>query len=214
MLTRKMQIQAIANALAPDVDVPEKTLARATRTTEGGTSPKDIARVSGGRVRDRMPIGQLKRLTDAGTPVIAAYQDGPADSDSNGHYSVVDKVDENVQLSDPSSKKPLRKIPTEQFASRWHDVDKDGHERERLGVVVESKEKLTKISKAGGAFSSELRKLAYDTAPNRVLIGRLLEAVMKPRITSDDRRAILEAARRISETSDPRIRLLARLRGR
>jgi hypothetical protein len=66
-----------------------------------------------------------------------------------------------------------------------------------------------------GAFSSELRKLAYERAPNDYLVGRLLNAIGKPRISPDDRRVILEAARRISEEArDPRIKLLARLRGR
>lgn len=166
------------------LDVPEKTLARATRTTEGGTSPEDIARVSGGRVRDRMPIGQLKRLTDAGTPVIAAYQDGPADSDSNGHYSVISKVDKNVQLSDPSSKKPLRKIPTDQFAARWHDVDKDGRERGQLGVMVKE-----------GAFSAELRKLAYGKNTHAQLMEHTLQEAFGDHISPDARRLMLDAAR-------------------
>jgi len=85
---------------------------------------------------------------------------------------------------------------------------------DRLKELVDSKRRLVKISAVReSGFVMEMRKLAYETAPNRYLVERLLNAIAKPRITPDDRRVILEAARRISEGADPRIRLLTRLRG-
>jgi UDP-N-acetylglucosamine:LPS N-acetylglucosamine transferase len=83
-----------------------------------------------------MSLQRLKELTGRGTPVIVNYQDGPADSDNNGHYSVAGKVGDTVQLSDPSSRKPLREMPTTEFVARWHDVDKEGRERLRLGIPM------------------------------------------------------------------------------
>lgn len=97
-----------------------------------------------------MPVGQLKKLTDEGHPVITAYQDGRPDSDANGHYSVVGKVDDAVHMSDPSSKKPLREVPLDEFVSRWHDVDADGREREHLGVVIK---KAGQLLPAKGEFA-------------------------------------------------------------
>jgi hypothetical protein len=64
----------------------------------------------------------------------------------------------------------------------------------------------------GKALATSMRKEGAVVS-NNYLVGRLLDAVRKARLTTDDRRMLIEAARRIDETSDPRTRLLARVRG-
>lgn len=122
------------------LDAPEAVLAKATQTTRRGTDPEAIARVVGAKVREGMTLKKLRELTRAGTPVITAYQDGPARSDRNGHYSVVSKVDRYVHLSDPSSRKPIRKMTGAEFRARWHDVDQHGRARVHLGIPIKKVE--------------------------------------------------------------------------
>lgn len=122
-------------------DVPEARLARLAKTDREGTSPTDIvqaARAVGmaARAQKGMTIGKLRSLTESGTPVIVAYQDGPPTSNNSGHYSVVGAVDKNVHLSDPSSKKEMRAVPRSSFLKRWHDVDKSGRPWSHLGITM------------------------------------------------------------------------------
>jgi hypothetical protein len=122
------------------LDAPEAVLAKVTQTTRRGTDPEAIAKVVGAKVREGMTLTKLRELTRAGTPVITAYQDGPARSNRNGHYSVVSKVDRYVHLSDPSSRKPIRKMTGAEFRARWHDVDQHGKARVRLGIPIKKVE--------------------------------------------------------------------------
>jgi len=189
-------------------DVAEKTLAeRGGGNPEDGTSPEGLARAardSGARAKivENMSIGQLKKLTDAGTPVIVDYQDGPADSYNNGHYSVASKVGKTVTLSDPSSKNPLREVPVGNFVDRWHDEEPNGRRYEQTGIVTKlASEALLMRQLRGAAQEAELQieKLGH-------VDGGLVVLVYDPGITKTAEDAAPE------EEVDPRYHKLVQRR--
>lgn len=164
----------------------------------------------------KFPYGYLVGTKGADDEPVDAYvgpdKDAPDAFVVHQHKPDGTGYDEDKIMLAFSSKEDARKAYLEHYDSDKFLGPISRVPIERLQQLVESREKLTKISTA---FSSELRKLAYERAPNDYLVGRLLNAISKPRISPDDRRVILEAARRISEEArDPRIKLLTRLRGR
>ena len=180
----------------------------------------------------KFPYGYLVGTKGADDEPVDAYV-GP-DKDAPDAYVVHQHKpdgtgfdEDKVMLAFPSKEEAraafLEHYDSDKFLGPISTVSID-----RLKELIDSKRKLVKISKVlpkvapqmynkdRGGFSSEMRKLAYANAPNGYLVGRLLDTIRRARMTSDDRRVILEAARRINEgsgTIDPRIRLLARLRG-
>jgi len=94
-----------------------------------------------------MKVSDLKRLLDAGKPVICLIQAWPerkvnykTDWD-DGHYVVAIGYDDgNVYFMDPSTLGNYTYIPTDEFLVRWHDTDSKV-KLNHFGMVVQKKAK-------------------------------------------------------------------------
>jgi predicted double-glycine peptidase len=94
-----------------------------------------------------MKVSDLKKLLDAGKPVICLIQAWPerkvnykTDWD-DGHYVVAIGYDDgNVYFMDPSTLGNYTYIPTDEFLVRWHDTDSKV-KLNHFGMVVQKKAK-------------------------------------------------------------------------
>ena len=94
-----------------------------------------------------MKVSDLKKLLDAGKPVICVIQAWPerkvnykTDWD-DGHYVVAIGYDDgNVYFMDPSTLGNYTYIPTDEFLVRWHDTDSKV-KLNHFGMVVQKKAK-------------------------------------------------------------------------
>lgn len=94
-----------------------------------------------------MKVSDLKKLLDAGKPVICLIQAWPerkvnykTDWD-DGHYVVAIGYDDgNVYFMDPSTLGNYTYIPTDEFLVRWHDTDSKV-KLHHFGMVVQKKAK-------------------------------------------------------------------------
>ncbi len=94
-----------------------------------------------------MKVSELKELLDAGKPVICLIQAWPerkvnykTDWD-DGHYVVAIGYDDgNVYFMDPSTLGNYTYIPTDEFLTRWHDMDSKV-KLNHFGMVVQKKAK-------------------------------------------------------------------------
>lgn len=94
-----------------------------------------------------MKVTDLKKLLDAGKPVICLIQAWPerkvnykTDWD-DGHYVVTIGYDDgNVYFMDPSTLGNYTYIPTDEFLVRWHDTDSKV-KLNHFGMVVQKKAK-------------------------------------------------------------------------
>lgn len=95
------------------------------------------------KVLKDMTLADLKKIIDAGKPVICliqAWADKPLDYSNDwqdGHYVVAIGHDtNNIFFMDPSTLSNYTFIPEKEFVSRWHDTD--GKEKlVHFGLIIE-----------------------------------------------------------------------------
>lgn len=130
-------------------DFSEADLIEALGSNErDGTAPPRLAaffRQAGlvPHAHRNMGIAKLARVVGTlGQPCIVALQAWGRGADhstswDHGHYSIVIAADDRrVTLVDPSSKRPRRHFNTEDFLSRWRDIDANGKLYIRWGASI------------------------------------------------------------------------------
>ncbi|MBX3149007.1 C39 family peptidase [Candidatus Obscuribacterales bacterium] len=117
-----------------------------------GTAYLEMKRFSESRgynvqVYKDMKVSDLKKLLDAGKPVICLIQAWPErkvnykNDWDDGHYVVAIGYDDgNVYFMDPSTLGNYTYIPTDEFLVRWHDTDSKV-KLHHFGMVVQKKAK-------------------------------------------------------------------------
>lgn len=116
-------------------NIRESQLAKELKTNpKEGTNPNDIiayARKRGYKVNltQNCSLVQLKKMIDAGIPVLVLIQAWPerkvnyATDWEDGHYVVAIGYDDaNVYFMDPCTLGNYTYIPTKEFLTRWHDT--------------------------------------------------------------------------------------------
>jgi len=116
-------------------------LLRATRATvKHGTDPEDLAAIlEAAKLRpvidEEMTREELTERLDVG-PVIAAIQ-----AYGTGHWlTVVGVSARRVIVMDPATRqRAYRSLLWSEWLRRWHDTDRRGRERVRLGISVRAR---------------------------------------------------------------------------
>ena len=132
-------VEAVASYYGRVVDFD--SLVVACRTTfKHGTDPEDLVSVllAGGlrsQIDEPMTIDELSEAAANG-PVIC-----PIVAYGSGHWCVVVKVAKTrITVMDPaSSSRAYRTLPVSDWLRRWHDTDRRGRSRVRLGISVRAR---------------------------------------------------------------------------
>lgn len=96
-----------------------------------------------------MTLSQLQEFISKGQPVICviqAWSDKPVNYSTDwedGHYVIAVGYDKDqIYFMDPSTLGNYTYIPTQEFLSRWHDVDQRGAKLVHFGIVISKNKPL------------------------------------------------------------------------
>ena len=179
------------------IDVDPKMLEKLENTTsKEGTDPDDIRDTIGGHESFNTSIQELANSA----PAMVAYQ-----HNGDGHYSVVDRVDEDGVHIFNVAKGKTDVVPIDRFQKKWHDKDADGKEYNQWmltaqrGVTLPASESTNTTALRSAALNNLLSRRKTNIKPSS-------QPSLNPDYRTDEEKQI--AAQWYEDVNNPSVRTL------
>jgi len=122
--------------------ISQAELSRRMNTTEeNGTSQEDMVRILREFGLDiyattTKPLDKLNKIRKKGAEIILNWMSG-RNEENDGHYSILDALNENyIGLNNPSFKGSYNILRRQDFENIWYDIEADGRRVDKWALIV------------------------------------------------------------------------------